>query len=107
MINIILIQCQFMDESREIEFDQDEDIELLKFQVLSVYEGIGEDFLILDFSGREIECLENILAASYVRPNEAFLCATIWIADRGSVSVGSVCSRLIFGEVEIIQPHCR
>lgn len=103
----MLIQCQFRNESRTVEFDQDESVELLKFQVLSIYNGIDDDFIMLDFSGKEIKCLENLLAASYVRSSENVVCATIWIAEMSDLRLGSLCSRVYFGDTEVIQPYNR
>jgi hypothetical protein len=54
------IVCAHRSQSVEFEFDSDDDVEVLRFQVLSLFEDLSEDFVLVDFAGRELVTLQDL-----------------------------------------------
>lgn len=107
MTDLVLIQCKYLEEEKEFEFDQNDDIDILKFQIISLFDNIDDNFAILDFCGREITSLGHILEAAYSTGEDASMHAIIWIVDRKSLAITSTCTKAVFGEHDVIQPYCR
>jgi len=109
-------------QSIEIEFDPDDDFEVLRFQTLSVFDDLTDEFILVDFAGRELttvndlfelqSCLDVISTGSSGEATKLY----VWIVEVtfSEASVSTCSSNLVDshqreGEeaVGIIQPRYR
>lgn len=120
------IVCARGQESAEFEFDREEDdFEVLRFQILSLFDEINEDFVLIDFAGRELKTVEDLDELDVTtNKKSAFKSSTgdkegeeaprlyVWLVDMPFHEIfHSTCSAVTFpGEKEgesLIQPRFR
>lgn len=113
-------------QTAEFDFDSSDDFEVFRFQILSLFEEIVEDFVLIDFAGRELQTLQELNELS-VATNSALATKSerdhrggsddigvyVWVVNRSSMDyMTSMCSAVIFpnergDEDGIIQPRFR
>ena len=133
---MIKVICNCKDFTCEVLYDPSEDIETLKFQILSMSDDM-EDPLIIDFTGRVILTLEdlediklldepqkssdnifrgssnNLISSrsSNVNISESSLgCDTtvyVWVIDKKDINHDNICTYDISSSIDLIQPSYR
>ena len=85
-------------QSVEVEVDPDDDFDVFRFQVLSLFEDVNDEFVVIDFAGREITTMKDIIELRKSgRKEEVSAKVFVWIIDMSfNVVKENICSNELF-----------
>lgn len=98
-------------QARSFEYDPNDDYELLKFQILSLYGDLNE-FILVDYAGRTVTGNIDLLDITFKiedlsvkdgHQNGLYL----WIINYALSDLHSICSSQVYPSLEVIQPCWR